>query len=182
MRIIYHTRPANQLEFFMEFLSGMGFDVHALVPTSKENNTIPLCGIAVPCPFEIIAHSDGDVALHALVDAILGAIGAGDIGEHFSPNDSQWRNKNSAHFVSHAMQLCREKNATLVNADIIIICEAPKINNYKKLMRENLAALLLLPIDRVNIKATTTEKLGFLGRKEGIAAQAIVSVKMPARL
>ena len=162
-----------------DFLSGIGFDVHAIVRTDLKNNTIPLCGIAIPSPFKIIAHSDGDVALHALVDAMLGALAEGDIGEHFSPNDPKWKNKNSAYFVTHALQLCENKKAILVNVDITIICEEPKILAYKKSMRENIAKLLFLPIERVNIKATTTEKLGFLGRKEGIAAQAIVSIKIP---
>ena len=165
-----------------DFLSGMGFDVHALEPSCLENNTILLCGILVPSSFKIIAHSDGDVALHALVDAMLGAIAEGDIGEHFSPNDLRWKDKDSAHFVKHALQLCKNKKAVLVNIDITLICEQPKILTYKKLMRDNIAKLLSLPINRVNIKATTTEKLGFLGRKEGIAAHAIVSVKIPVDL
>ena len=166
-----------------EFLSGIGFDVHAFLPEKQDkNHTILLCGVSVPACFKIEAHSDGDVMLHALVDAILGAIGEGDIGEHFSPDDAQWKNKNSTHFVLHALQLCHQKNVTLVNVDMTLICETPKILSYKKLMRENLSRLLNLPIQRVNIKATTTEKLGFLGRKEGIAAMAMVSVKIPVAI
>lgn len=162
-----------------DFLSGIGFDVHALKPVSH-NHHLVLCGVAIPAHFEIIAHSDGDVALHALVDALLGAIGSGDIGEHFPPADARWKNANSIQFVDHALQLCREKNALIVNVDITLICEQPKITPHKKAMREKLAAILQLDINRINIKATTTEKLGFLGRSEGVAAQAIVSVKIPA--
>lgn len=162
-----------------DFLCGIGFDVHPLKRVESQNG-IMLCGIPVPCPYEIIAHSDGDVALHALVDALLGAIGEGDIGEHFSPNDSRWKKANSIQFVKHALHLCHQKNVLVVNIDITLICEQPKILRYKPTMREKLIELFSLPKDRVNVKATTTEKLGFLGRSEGIAAQAIVSVKVPA--
>ena len=161
-----------------DFFSGIGFDVHALKWLDRESS-IPLCGIAVPCHFQVIAHSDGDVALHALVDAMLGAVGAGDIGEHFPPTDTRWENADSTQFVLHTMKLLHQKNATLVNVDITIICERPKILHYKNAMKEKLVMMLGLKPERVNIKATTTEKLGFLGRSEGIAAQAIVSVKMP---
>ena|SRR3990167_3091647 len=160
-----------------DFLSGQGFDVHALKPLDHMH-FITLCGVRVPCEYELIAHSDGDVALHALVDAILGAIGAGDIGEHFPPSDPQWKNVDSTQFVKHALVLCREKNAALINADITIIGEKPKILPHKKIMQEKLRELL--QCDRVNLKATTTEKLGFLGRSEGIAALATVSIKIPA--
>lgn len=159
-----------------DFLVGQGIDVHALKPLDHDH-FIMLCGIKIPCRYELLAHSDGDVALHALVDALLGAIGAGDIGEHFPPSDLRWKNADSSKFVLHALQLCAEKKAILVNVDITVICEAPKLSAFKSLMRDNL--ITLLKCDRVNIKATTTEKLGFLGRSEGIAAQAIVSVKIP---
>lgn len=163
-----------------DFLSGIGVDVHAFLPEKQDqNHTIPLCGIAVPCPFKIDAHSDGDVALHALVDAILGAIGEGDIGEHFPPSDPRWKNKNSAHFVSHALMLCHQKNGALIHVDMTFLCEIPKISAYKKSMRDYLSHLFNIPIERINIKATTTEKLGFLGRKEGIAVIVITNVKMP---
>lgn len=158
-----------------DFVSGIGFDVHA-VECVDHDHFIMLCGIAVPCRYRLIAHSDGDVALHALVDAMLGALGAGDIGEHFPPTDMRWKNADSSQFVQHALTLCQEKHATLVNADITIIGEEPKILTHKKAMKDKL--MQLLQIDRVNIKATTTEKLGFLGRSEGIAAQAIVSMKV----
>ncbi len=161
-----------------DFLAGHGFDVHALKSVDNESH-IMLCGVAVPCRYQIIAHSDGDVALHALVDALLGAIGAGDIGEHFPPSDARWKNADSSQFVQHALQLLREKNAVLVNVDITIIGEQPKILLHKITMKKKLIELLKLDAQRINIKATTTEKLGFLGRSEGIAATAIVSVKIP---
>jgi 2-C-methyl-D-erythritol 2,4-cyclodiphosphate synthase len=170
----------NSSHFTYDFLVGQGFDVHALKPLDHDNH-IMLCGIKVPCRFQLIAHSDGDVVLHALVDALLGAIGAGDIGEHFPPTDDRWKNADSSEFIKHAMQLYHEKNAILVNVDVTIIGEKPKILPYKTAMQEKLVSLLKLPLDRMNIKATTTEKLGFLGRSEGIAAQAIVSVKIPLK-
>lgn len=160
------------------FLSGIGFDVHALEPLDHDHHLM-ICGIKVPARYRVIAHSDGDVGLHALVDALLGTIGAGDIGEHFPPTDPQWKNANSADFVAHALQLCQLHQATLVNVDITLIAEKPKILAHKPAMKARLVALLGLPAERINIKATTTEKLGFLGRGEGIAAQAIVSVKIP---
>lgn len=163
------------------FLSGMGFDVHRLRSLNSPSKII-LSGVPVPCEFEVIAHSDGDVVLHALTDALLGAIAEGDIGEHFPPTDSKWKDANSSQFLLHVIALCHEKKATLINIDITIICEQPKINPFKKAMKEKLVNLTDLPFSRVNIKATTTEKLGFLGRGEGIAAQAVVTVKMPEAL
>ena len=161
-----------------DFLCGIGFDVHPLKPVENACGIV-LCGIPIPCSFAVIAHSDGDVALHALVDALLGAIGEGDIGEHFPPSDLRWKNANSIQFLEHALTLCQQKKAQLVNIDITIICEHPKISPYKTQMRKQLSQVLLLPIERINIKATTTERLGFLGRSEGIAAQAIASIKIP---
>ncbi|MCX7120802.1 MAG: 2-C-methyl-D-erythritol 2,4-cyclodiphosphate synthase [Gammaproteobacteria bacterium] len=160
-----------------DFLVGQGLDVHALKPVDHDH-FIMLCGIKIPCRYELIAHSDGDVALHALVDALLGAIGAGDIGEHFPPSDLRWKNADSSQFILHALALCAEKKAVLVNVDITIVCETPKLFSFKSAMRDHL--IKLLNCNRVNIKATTTEKLGFLGRSEGVAAQAIVSMKIPA--
>lgn len=162
-----------------DFLSGTGFDVHAVEKHASQS--IIVCGVLIPCDYTVIAHSDGDVGLHALVDAILGAIGSGDIGEHFPPTDLRWQNANSAEFVTHALQLCDAKKAILVNVDITLLCEIPKILPYKSLMKKRLSELLTLPEDRINIKATTTEKLGFLGRVEGIAAQAIATVKIPVK-
>lgn len=160
------------------FHSGIGFDVHAFEPCDEANH-IRLCGLSIPSHYRVLAHSDGDVALHALVDAMLGTIGAGDIGEHFPPSDMRWKNANSTAFVKHALSLLHEKNAVLVNVDITIICEYPRLTPHKRAMKEALVEMLQLKPECVNVKATTTEKLGFLGRSEGIAAQAIVSVKIP---
>ncbi|OGT26390.1 MAG: 2-C-methyl-D-erythritol 2,4-cyclodiphosphate synthase [Gammaproteobacteria bacterium RIFCSPLOWO2_02_FULL_42_14] len=155
-------------------VSGIGFDVHALKPA--KNQHIILCGVSIPCDYQIIAHSDGDVALHAIVDAILGTIAAGDIGEHFPPSDARWKNADSTLFLKHTLQLCAEKKATLIHLDVTIIAEVPKINPYKKIMKEKLSEITGLALHHINIKATTTEQLGFLGRKEGIAAQAIATI------
>ncbi|OGT36665.1 MAG: 2-C-methyl-D-erythritol 2,4-cyclodiphosphate synthase [Gammaproteobacteria bacterium RIFCSPHIGHO2_12_FULL_38_14] len=157
------------------FYSGIGFDVHAVAVDASAS--IMLCGVQIPSPYRVIAHSDGDVALHALVDAILGAIGEGDIGEHFPDTDMRWKNADSTQFLKHALELCENKKMMLVNLDLIIICEKPRISQHKQTMRAHLSKVTGLPISRVNIKATTTEKLGFLGRGEGIGAQAIVSIK-----
>ncbi|MDP1575025.1 MAG: 2-C-methyl-D-erythritol 2,4-cyclodiphosphate synthase [Coxiellaceae bacterium] len=161
------------------FTSGIGFDVHAF-ESCDDMQHIRLCGLSIPSHYRVLAHSDGDVALHALVDAMLGAIGAGDIGEHFPPTDMRWKNADSTQFVTHALSLFKERQAVLINADITIICESPKLTPHKPTMKNVLASILKLRPENVNIKATTTEKLGFLGRSEGIAAQAIVSVKVPA--
>lgn len=162
----------------LEYLVGMGFDVHKYDETiNVPATTIPICGVHVPYARNVIAHSDGDVGLHALADAMLGTIGMGDIGIHFPPSDPQWENVNSILFIEHIMKMLDEQNCHLVNVDITIICQKPIIKDYNKAMRIVLSEALKLPETRVNIKATTTERLGFLGREEGIAAQAIVSVK-----
>lgn len=155
---------------------GMGFDAHRFKETTMLNNSIMLCGTAVPCKYEIIAHSDGDVALHALTDALLGAIGAGDIGQHFPPSDNKWKDASSDKFVKFACELLQERNAFINNVDITIISETPRIGNYRELMRINLATMLNIDQKNVNIKATTTEGMGFTGRQEGIACNAIVSI------
>lgn len=147
---------------------GTGFDVHRLTA----GNGVHLCGVFVPCDLALVGHSDADVGLHALTDAILGAAGAGDIGQHFPPSDERWRGADSAQFLIHALQLAREAGIRPVHADITLICERPKIGPVRDAMRARVAELTGLPLARVNIKATTTEKLGFAGRGEGIAAQA----------
>ncbi len=176
------TRPEDfeLAEKFLDrqplFLTGMGFDVHAF---SKDRpGPARLCGIDVPSAQALEGHSDADVALHALTDAILGAIGEGDIGRHFPPSNDEFKNMDSAVFLEHALDLMRRAAGALVNLDLTLICEAPKIAPYAKAMRARLAEISGLPSARVNIKATTTEKLGFTGRGEGIAAQAVVSVRM----
>jgi 2-C-methyl-D-erythritol 2,4-cyclodiphosphate synthase len=155
---------------------GLGFDVHRFRNISVENNTIMLGGIAIPCKYAIEAHSDGDVVLHALTDAILGSLALGDIGEHFPPSDSKWKDADSSIFLTHANKLIKEKNAYISNVDIVVMAEKPKVSPYKLEIRKRIAELLELSVEQVSVKATTTEKLGFTGREEGIAAHAICSV------
>lgn len=158
---------------------GTGFDVHAFRAREKdENNFIKICGVDVEFDRKIAAHSDGDVGIHAAIDALLGAIGEGDIGEHFPPSDPKWKNIDSREMLKIVKHLLVKKGATILNLDITIICEKPKISKYKKQMEAELERVLGLSKNRVNVKATTTEKLGFLGREEGIAAQAVASVWM----
>lgn len=149
-------------------VTGTGFDVHRLT----HGDGVHLCGVFVPCDLALVGHSDADVGLHALTDAVLGAAGAGDIGQHFPPTDERWRGADSAQFLIHAMQLAHDAGIRPVHADITLICERPKIGSVRDAMRARVAELTGLPLARVNIKATTTEKLGFTGRGEGIAAQA----------
>ncbi len=151
---------------------GSGFDVHRFT----EGDHVMLCGVRIPHDRALAGHSDADVALHALVDAILGALGAGDIGEHFPPSDERWRGADSSIFVAHACQLAADAGACIANIDLTVICEAPRLGPHKPAMRERLAVLLDLPVERIGLKATTTEGLGFTGRGEGIAAQAVVSL------
>lgn len=152
--------------------SGTGYDVHRLGP----GDGVFLCGVPIPCDMALIGHSDADVGLHALTDAILGAIGQGDIGQHFPPSDPQWKGVKSSAFVAHALGLVAVENARITHADITLVCEEPKIGPHREAMKATICALLDLPPRSVNIKATTTEGLGFTGRGEGIAAQAIVTV------
>ena len=147
---------------------GWGFDVHRLVA----GKPLLLCGIDIPYTHGLEGHSDADVGLHALADAILGAIAAGDIGEHFPPTDERWRNADSRIFLAHAAELARKAGFAVEQADITLICESPKIAPHRLAMRHAVADILGLPLEQVSIKATTTEGLGFLGRKEAIAAQA----------
>ncbi|BEV00535.1 bifunctional 2-C-methyl-D-erythritol 4-phosphate cytidylyltransferase/2-C-methyl-D-erythritol 2,4-cyclodiphosphate synthase [Novosphingobium olei] len=154
--------------------TGLGFDVHRLA----EGEELWLCGIRVPHDKGLAGHSDADVAIHALVDAILGAIGAGDIGDHFPPSDPQWKGASSDRFLAHAVALARKAGYRPGNVDVTIICEAPKIGPHKPAMRARLAKIMGADIDQVSVKATTTERLGLTGRGEGIAAQA-VAVMVP---
>jgi 2-C-methyl-D-erythritol 4-phosphate cytidylyltransferase/2-C-methyl-D-erythritol 2,4-cyclodiphosphate synthase len=155
---------------------GTGFDVHAFGP----GDHVVLGGVRIPHDRGLIGHSDADVALHALTDAILGAIGAGDIGQHFPASDPQWRGAASARFLRHAADLLAQRGGRLVNADLTIICEQPKIGPHRAAMAASIAQILAVPVGRISVKATTTEKLGFTGRGEGIAVQAMVSVTLPA--
>ena len=151
--------------------SGSGFDVHRLVVGEE----LWLCGIRVPHDKGLAGHSDADVAMHALTDAILGAMALGDIGDHFPPSDARWRGASSDQFLAYAVQLVRSKGYRLANADVTIICEAPKIGPHKLAMRQRLAEIMGVDIDLISVKATTTEMLGFTGRGEGIAAQALAT-------
>ena len=149
---------------------GQGFDVHAF----GAGDFVTLGGVRVPHGQGVVAHSDGDVVIHALCDAIFGALALGDIGKHFPPSDPQWRDADSRQFLRHAARLMVEQGYRLGNADVTVIAEAPKVGPHAAAMRENLAADLGCGIDRISIKATTSERLGFTGRGEGIAAQACV--------
>lgn len=151
---------------------GAGYDVHRLA----EGEELWLCGVRMDHTHGLAGHSDADVAIHALVDALLGAIGAGDIGSHFPPGDSRWHGASSDRFLLHATRLVSDAGYAVGNADLTIICEAPKIGPHRKAMRMRLAELLGVDIAAVSVKATTTEGLGFTGRGEGIAAQASVSL------
>ena len=139
-----------------------------------------LCGVKVPHDATLIGHSDADVGLHALTDALLGAIGAGDIGEHFPPDDPKWRGADSAAFLRHAVGLIADRGGEINHVDITLVCERPKIGPHRADMRARIAGLLGIAVDRVSVKATTTDGLGFLGRGEGIAAQAVATVRLPS--
>ncbi|MDD4616096.1 MAG: bifunctional 2-C-methyl-D-erythritol 4-phosphate cytidylyltransferase/2-C-methyl-D-erythritol 2,4-cyclodiphosphate synthase [Alphaproteobacteria bacterium] len=153
--------------------TGTGFDVHRLVPGVE----IILCGVKIPHAFRCEGHSDADVALHALVDALLGAMGAGDIGTYFPPSDPQWKGMDSAHFVRHAVKMVSERGGIISNVDLTLICEAPRIGPHREAMVKRLAELLEIDPARVNVKGKTSEKLGFTGRSEGIAAQAVATIR-----
>jgi 2-C-methyl-D-erythritol 4-phosphate cytidylyltransferase/2-C-methyl-D-erythritol 2,4-cyclodiphosphate synthase len=159
------TQPASLT------VTGMGFDVHRLEPATS----MTLCGVEIREGLGLVGHSDADVALHALTDAILGAAGAGDIGQHFPPSDPQWAGASSDRFVTHAVNLLEQSGRGIAHADITIIAERPKVGPHREAMRNVVAKLLKLAPEQVNIKATTTEGLGYTGRGEGIAAQAVVS-------
>ena len=163
------------LESAYETRTGTGFDVHKIIRTK---NTLVICGITITCGFGLEGHSDADVGLHALVDALLGAMAEGDIGTHFPPSDLQWQGADSSLFVKHAVKLLKNKHGKIINADITIICEKPAIAPHRAAMIANVAELLEVDSSRISVKATTTEKLGFTGRGEGIAAQAVVTIKM----
>jgi 2-C-methyl-D-erythritol 4-phosphate cytidylyltransferase/2-C-methyl-D-erythritol 2,4-cyclodiphosphate synthase len=155
--------------------TGTGFDVHAFGP----GDHVWLGGVRIPHERGLKGHSDADVALHALTDALLGAIAAGDIGDHFPPSDPQWQGAPSSRFLEHARDLVAAAGGRIVHADVTIVCEAPRIGPHRDAMRQLIADLLRLPVARTSVKATTTERLGFTGREEGIAAQAVATVMIP---
>jgi 2-C-methyl-D-erythritol 4-phosphate cytidylyltransferase/2-C-methyl-D-erythritol 2,4-cyclodiphosphate synthase len=155
---------------------GLGFDVHPFGP----GDHVMVCGIAIPHEVAPVGHSDADVGLHALTDAVLGAIGAGDIGMHFPPADPRWRGASSDRFLAYAAALVGERGGVIAALDVTIICERPRIAPHRDRMIERVAEIVGLAPGRVSVKATTTERLGFTGRGEGIAAQAVATVRLPA--
>lgn len=152
--------------------TGLGYDVHAFAP----GDHLWLGGVRIDHDRALAGHSDADVALHALTDAIFGALGEGDIGSHFPPSDPQWRGAASEVFLEHARDLARRREIAIWHVDLTIICEEPKIGPHRDAMRERIAAILAIPLQSVSVKATTTERLGFTGRGEGIAAQAVATL------
>ncbi len=166
----------GQAEMQWEYRTGNGYDVHKFEAGSE----VTICGIVIPHSAGLAGHSDADVGLHALTDALLGSIAEGDIGDHFPPSDSQWRGAPSDLFLRHAHSLLLQRGGVIANLDVTLICEAPKIGPHRQTMRERIGDILGLDTGRISVKATTTEKLGFTGRSEGIAAVATVSVRLPA--
>jgi 2-C-methyl-D-erythritol 4-phosphate cytidylyltransferase / 2-C-methyl-D-erythritol 2,4-cyclodiphosphate synthase len=158
-----------------ETRSGTGFDVHRFCA----GDHIWLCGVKIPHDHGLEGHSDADAGLHALTDALLGALGDGDIGQHFPPTDERWRGAASAIFLAHAAKLLRDKGGSIVHCDVTVICERPKVGPHRDAMRARIAEILEIETGRVSVKATTTEGLGFTGRREGIAAEAIATVRLP---
>ena len=158
--------------------TGSGFDVHRFGETGSAE-TIMLCGVQLAHERAIIGHSDADVGLHAITDAILGALAEGDIGDHFPPSDNANKDRPSADFLAHALSLANARQARLTHIDLTLICEDPKISPHRAAMRDKLSQLTGLPLSAVSVKATTTEGLGFSGRGEGIAAQATATLLMP---
>jgi 2-C-methyl-D-erythritol 4-phosphate cytidylyltransferase/2-C-methyl-D-erythritol 2,4-cyclodiphosphate synthase len=157
-----------------ETRSAMGYDAHRFV----QGDHVWLCGIKVAHTHGLAGHSDADAGLHALTDALLGTIGAGDIGQHFSPNDERWRGAPSHLFLAHAAELVAKQGGHVIHCDVTLICEGPRIGPHRDAMRARIAEILNLSIERVSVKATTTEGMGFTGRAEGLAAQAIVTVRL----
>lgn len=159
----------------METRTALGFDVHQFCP----GNAVMMGGIAIPHKYALAGHSDADVALHALTDAVLGTIGAGDIGKHFPPSDAQWHGVSSDRFLRHAADLLAARGGRIVHLDLTLVCEAPRIGPHRDAMIASIAKIAGIAADRVSVKATTTEGLGFTGRREGIAAQAVATVELP---
>ncbi len=161
----------------MESRTAFGFDVHGFGPGDR----VMLGGVAIPHDHTLSGHSDADVALHALTDAVLGTIGAGDIGKHFPPSDPQWRGVSSDRFLRHAVGLLATRGGRIVHLDLTLVCEAPRIGPHRDAMVASIACIAGIDRSRVSVKATTTERLGFTGRREGIAAQAVATVETPRR-
>ena len=153
-----------------------GFDAHRFGP----GQSVWLCGVEIAHSHGLVGHSDADAGLHALTDALLGAIGEGDIGDHFPPSDPRWKGAASDQFLIHAIEMVRARSGRIENVDVTLICEQPRIKPHRAAMRARLADLLGIPLNAVSVKATTTEGMGFPGRGEGLAAQAVVSLSVPA--
>jgi 2-C-methyl-D-erythritol 4-phosphate cytidylyltransferase/2-C-methyl-D-erythritol 2,4-cyclodiphosphate synthase len=154
---------------------GQGIDAHRFGP----GDVVWLCGIRIEHDLGLVGHSDADCGLHALTDAVLGAIGEADIGEHFPPSDPRWKGASSDQFLTHAVKLAQAQGGRILNADVTLVCERPKIRPHRDAMRQRIAELLQIPLHRVSVKATTTERMGFTGREEGLMAQAVVAVETP---
>ena len=152
-----------------------GFDVHRFI----DGDEVMLCGVRVPHDRAVEGHSDADVGLHALTDAVLGTIGADDIGAHFPPSDPQWKGSSSDRFLAHAIGMVRQRGGRIALLDVTLLCESPKIGPFRLAMRQRIAEIAGIPVDRVSVKATTTEQLGFTGRREGLAAMATATVRLP---
>ncbi len=176
--VLEDLKLAKEILSKTETRTGQGFDVHAF--DSASANSIRLCGIDMKHNKALNGHSDADVGLHALTDALLGAIGEGDIGVHFPPSNNDFRDMDSSIFVKHALKLLHNKGGKIINIDLTLICERPKIGEYRPAIIKRLAEILEISEQRINIKATTTEKLGFTGRSEGIAAQCIANISIAA--
>jgi 2-C-methyl-D-erythritol 4-phosphate cytidylyltransferase/2-C-methyl-D-erythritol 2,4-cyclodiphosphate synthase len=159
-----------------ETRTGMGYDVHRFV----SGDHVWLCGVRIPHDQGLEGHSDADAGLHALTDAILGALAQGDIGQHFPPSEARWRGVPSSLFLEHAVSLVRNTGGGVVHCDVTIVCERPRVGPYREAMRATVAGILKIDISRVSVKATTTEGLGFTGRGEGLAAQAVATIRVPA--
>jgi 2-C-methyl-D-erythritol 4-phosphate cytidylyltransferase/2-C-methyl-D-erythritol 2,4-cyclodiphosphate synthase len=168
------TRAEQWLAGAMSPRTGLGFDVHAFAGEGP----VTLGGIGIPHGRGLAGHSDADVVLHALTDALLGAAGLGDIGEHFPPSDARWKGASSSLFLSRAAQLVRDRGAVIDHLDCTVIAEEPKVGPHRAAMRARIAEITGLSVDQVSVKATTTEGLGFTGRREGIAAHAVASIRM----
>ncbi|MGZ8323742.1 MAG: 2-C-methyl-D-erythritol 2,4-cyclodiphosphate synthase, partial [Rhodoplanes sp.] len=155
--------------------TGLGYDVHAFTA----GDHVMLGGVRIPHDCGVAGHSDADVALHALVDAILGALADGDIGMHFPPSDPQWRGASSDRFLTFAVERVRQRGGLIAHLDVAIVCEAPRIGPHREAIRARIAAIAGIAPDRVGLKATTSEKLGFTGRREGLAAYATATIRLP---
>ncbi len=170
------TEPGDDARFSgPDIRTGHGFDVHRFAP----GDGVILCGVRIAHDRTLAGHSDADVGMHALTDAILGALAEGDIGRHFPPSDPQWKGAASEIFLAHARDMAAARSGRILHCDVTLVCEAPRIGPHRDAMRAELARILAIPADRVSVKATTSERLGFTGRGEGIAAQATATLALP---